>query len=124
MSLGTNIRALRKAKGLTLEEVGAPFGIKRASVAAWESGDTRPDLDRLVGLARLFGVTVDYLLTGDASRQPPASIASAKLMWPFTISKDRFDELPERERNRIDRFVTDTVENWDEANHVGSRKTG
>jgi transcriptional regulator with XRE-family HTH domain len=122
MKLGTNIRALRKAKGLTLEEVGNAVGIRRASVSLWESSDTRPDLDRLVGLARLFGVTVDYLLTGDASK-PPNITAVAPDVWPFTVSRKRFDAMPPQEKNRVDRFVTDTVEVW-ESTTPESRKAG
>lgn len=122
MKLGTNIRALRKAKGLTLEEVGNAVGIKRASVSAWESSDTRPDLDRLVSLARLFGVTVDYLLSGDATRPPTIPPASSDV-WPFKVSKARFDAMPVSERNRVDRFLRDTVEDW-ESTVPESRKAG
>lgn len=120
MKLGTNIRALRKAKGLTLEEVGNAVGITRASVSSWESSTTRPDLDRLVGLARLFGVTIDHLLSGDATK-PPTIKSTSSDVWPFKVSRARFDAMPATEKNRVDRFLRDTVEDW-ESTSQESRK--
>lgn len=66
MTLGEKIRALRLAKGMTLQAVADVFGINRASVSDWESGKTRPDQDRLPALARTLGTTIDDLLSNDA----------------------------------------------------------
>ncbi len=64
MSLGQRIRELRKARGLTLQQVADVFGITRASVSGWESDDTRPDQDKLPSLSKKLGTTVEHLLTG------------------------------------------------------------
>lgn len=63
--IGTRIRELRKAKGLTLQQLGDTFGISRASVSEWESGRSKPDANKLVRLADLLDTTVEYLLNGD-----------------------------------------------------------
>lgn len=62
MHIGEKIRTLREKRGLTLKDVGDVFGISRSSVAGWESGDSKPGIDRLPALARVLGVSVDELL--------------------------------------------------------------
>lgn len=65
MDIGSIIREKRKALGLTLQQIGDVFDISRGAVASWERGDTRPDQDKLVRLARTLKTTVQYLVTGD-----------------------------------------------------------
>ena len=62
--LNERIRSLRLAKGLTLQAVADVFGISRASISSWESGNSNPDHKKLTELADLFGCTVQFLLTG------------------------------------------------------------
>ena len=62
MNLSEKIRALREARGLTLQDIGDVWGISRSSVAGWEAGTTKPGIDKLPGLARVLGVNVDFLL--------------------------------------------------------------
>lgn len=73
MNLGEKLKILRKQAGLTLQQVGDAFNISRSSVAGWESNASKPDIDRLPTLARLYGVTIDEML----SDRPPS--AGAKL---------------------------------------------
>ena len=61
MTMGALIRKARLSKGMTLEQVGKPFGISPSAVSQWESGDTSPEIERFGQLARLLGVTIDYL---------------------------------------------------------------
>jgi SOS-response transcriptional repressor LexA len=61
------LRELRTTKGMTLQQVGDVFGITRASVAGWERGASRPDQDKLGRLAKLFGVSLEYLLHGSVT---------------------------------------------------------
>jgi transcriptional regulator with XRE-family HTH domain len=55
-TLGSRIRAARKAANLTQQQVADHFGIKRVNVTQWESDTTRPDGYRLPDLARLLQV--------------------------------------------------------------------
>lgn len=64
MTLGSRLFELRKQHGLTMPEVASWFGISRASVSDWEKDRTRPDSEKLPALAKRYGVTVEYLLTG------------------------------------------------------------
>jgi len=69
MTLGNRIRDKRKAKGLTLQQLGDVFGISRSSVSDWERGATRPDPAKLVRLADALGTTVEYLLEESDGKQ-------------------------------------------------------
>ena len=74
MELSKNLQALRKQNGFSQEELAERLSISRQAVSKWESGQSYPDLDNLVELARIYGVTVDSLLTGEGERAaaPPA----------------------------------------------------
>ena len=62
MDLGKNIFELRKAKGVTQEELAAELGVTAAAVSKWEKGATLPDVLMLCAIADYFYVTTDELL--------------------------------------------------------------
>ena len=61
------IKFLREANNLTQADLARQLGITRSSVNAWEQGISVPSTQYVVELARLFNVSVDYLLGVDAS---------------------------------------------------------
>ena len=66
MNLNEKIFQHRKRLGLSQEELANKLGVTRQSVSKWELGDSQPDLDMIVKLAKLFEVSTDYLLQADA----------------------------------------------------------
>ena len=62
MILSEKIVMLRKKYGWSQEELAERLDISRQSVSKWESGASIPDLERIVSMSQLFGVTTDYLL--------------------------------------------------------------
>ena len=62
MSFGENLQALRRQHGLTQEAFAAQLKVSRQAVSKWETGQSVPDLDKIIKLADLFGVTVDELV--------------------------------------------------------------
>ena len=75
-SIGQFIAALRKANGLTQQEVADRLNISNKSVSRWERGECAPDLSLIPALAEMFDVTCDELLKGERinqSRQPEKS---------------------------------------------------
>lgn len=58
---------LRKQKGWSQEELAEKMDVTRQSVSKWESAQSVPDVERLVQLSALFGVSLDYLLKEDAA---------------------------------------------------------
>jgi len=63
--LGEKIHQLRKAKGLSQEELASQLTISRQAISKWELGEAMPDTDNIVQLSKLFGVSTDYLLNDD-----------------------------------------------------------
>ena len=62
MILADKIIRLRKKNGWSQEELADKMNVSRQAVSKWESSQTIPDLDKILQLSTLFGVTTDYLL--------------------------------------------------------------
>ena len=78
MTLGERIQNMRKEMGLSQEELAEKIGVSRQSVSKWENDAALPDTDRVIDLARLFGVSTDALLTGgDTCAETPPQAADA-----------------------------------------------
>lgn len=77
MTIGEKLQKLRKARGLTQEELAAKVGVSRQSLSKWESDGALPDTANILLLADLFGVSTDYLLREAETAQAAASAESA-----------------------------------------------
>lgn len=64
MKLSDRIQELRKTKGMSQEELADRVGVTRQAVSKWESGQSVPELDKIVALSEIFDVSTDYLLKG------------------------------------------------------------
>ena len=62
--LGAEIQRRRKQLGLTQEELAQRMDVSRQSVTKWETGQSAPDLDRLVQLGEVLSISLDELLKG------------------------------------------------------------
>ena len=62
--VGEQIATLRKAKGITQNELGERIGVSFQAVSKWERGETLPDITLLPDLAKIFETTTDYILLG------------------------------------------------------------
>lgn len=69
MILAEKIMKLRKAQGWSQEELAMRLGVSRQSVSKWESMASMPDLDKIVKMSELFGVSTDYLLKDNAAEE-------------------------------------------------------
>ena len=92
MNLADRIQQLRKSRGISQEELADRIGVSRQAVSKWESGQTSPDLEKIVLLSDYFEVTTDYLLKGvsptPAQTEPDqtASVQSAPGVQIFTMA--------------------------------------
>ena len=73
MSLGDKIAELRRQRGWSQENLAERLGVTRQSVSKWESGASVPDLDKIIGLSELFGVTTDYLIKCESAAEAAPS---------------------------------------------------
>lgn len=95
MTLGEKIIDLRKKRGLSQEDLAITLGVSRQAVSKWETGEAKPDTDKVIALAEYFEVTTDWLLrdiepsaaqTGtDAHMSPAQAKAGAPLLLCLTL---------------------------------------
>lgn len=69
-STGARLARLRRSMNITQEELAERLSISRQAVSKWESDLAYPETEKLLLLARLYGCTVDYLLTGETPALP------------------------------------------------------
>lgn len=70
MILAEKIVKLRKQNGWSQEDLAVRLNISRQSVSKWESTASVPDLDKIIKLSELFGVSTDYLLKDEMEEDP------------------------------------------------------
>ena len=79
MILADKIVSLRKKAGWSQEELAEQLGVTRQSVSKWEGAQSIPDMDKVVQMSRLFGVTTDYLLKDEIEEQAAALVEESPL---------------------------------------------
>ena len=67
MIFADKLITLRKKAGWSQEELAEKLNVTRQSVSKWEGAQSVPDIDKILQLSCLFGVTTDYLLKDDAA---------------------------------------------------------
>lgn len=97
MTFGERLMSLRRARGLSQEALGDMLDVTRQTVSKWERGDSTPELEKLVELSRIFGVSLDELAgmerterPGDAAQaQPEQSVPGAGWRWHYEYKSRR-----------------------------------
>ncbi len=65
MEFSEHLVCLRRARGWSQEQLADYVGVSRQAVSKWESGRSTPDLDKLLALSGLFGISLDALVRGE-----------------------------------------------------------
>ena len=65
MILGTRIKQLRKAKGLTQEQLASLINVTKVSICCYEKGNRTPNLETFMDLVNVLDTTPNYLLGAD-----------------------------------------------------------
>ncbi|WP_035568228.1 LexA family transcriptional regulator [Hymenobacter sp. IS2118] len=118
--INTNLKFCRRELALTQAQMAEKLGIKRSLVGAYEEGRAEPRLATLVNMSRLFGITLDQLVTTDFSKrknakaigsmraqeaaaadapadddtEPPTTPAGGQLrVLAFTVDKDQNENI-------------------------------
>ena len=63
--LGARVAALRRQAKMSQAELAKALAVSPSAVGMYEQGRREPSMDRIVALSRLFGVSADFLLTGE-----------------------------------------------------------
>ena len=74
MTIGQRIAERRKILGISQESLGERMGVSRQAISKWEADSAIPEIDKLIALSKLFGVSVGWLLGTEAEeeKEPPA----------------------------------------------------
>lgn len=64
MTFSERLAKARKEKGFTQSDVAEKLNVSFQAVSLWERGETAPEIDKLVDIASLYQVSIDWLLTG------------------------------------------------------------
>lgn len=94
MKFHENLIALRRREGWSQEELGNRIGVTRQTVSKWELGLTTPELEKLVQLADVFGMTTDQLVGRTAATVPQEPVARPDPVVYEYISPRRLWGLP------------------------------
>ena len=84
-NIAYNIRALRKAKDMTQEELASQLHVTRQAVSSWERGGSCPDFDTLKALAEILDATPEQLLyqAGGGKKVPYRNV---RYFWPILLA--------------------------------------
>jgi transcriptional regulator with XRE-family HTH domain len=77
MSIEERLQTLRRAKGLSQEQLAEVLGVSRQAVSKWESGQSLPEIEKLIAMSELFEVSIDHILKGTALPPHKGSRSSA-----------------------------------------------
>lgn len=87
MILADKIISLRKKAGWSQEELAEQLGVTRQSVSKWEGAQSVPDMDKVVQMSRLFGVTTDFLLKDEIEEQAAAPAEEESILRRVTMGQ-------------------------------------
>lgn len=73
------LRELRKNCGLTMKELGAEIGVAESTISQYETGKRQPDYETLLKLGEFFGVSMDYILTGEEAKKSPSETGEGEV---------------------------------------------
>lgn len=100
MTLGEKIFKLRSEKNLSQGDISELLGVSRQSVSKWENDGAVPDLDKIIKLAEIFGITIDELVKGELSASSEENkgeyTAFSKEPEPKTIIIKKESSFPPR----------------------------
>ncbi len=95
MPLNTNISKLRATAKLTQSELAEKLGVSHQSVQKWESGESKPELEKLIKLSQIFGVSLDCIVF-DTSARAFEEIAKNKEIFPTYQNSHEWDVYSEQ----------------------------
>lgn len=96
IEIANRLIKLRKENGYSQEQLADALNISRQAISKWERGEASPDTDNLIELAKLYGVSVDYLLGLDLKEEKEDPI------------EEVFNEEPKKKQNKF-KVIFDSI---------------
>jgi len=111
MSFGTQLKTIRKGRGLRQKDVADALGVAQTTIANYEQGIRFPDLPTLNALVDFFGVSMDYLLGRTDDETPPERPAPRGERISLSTDANHFMNLLLRVgTERAESFVVDLMD--------------
>lgn len=110
MNIGKRIKELRDGEGLSQAKLAKKIGVSAGNVGEWELERTKPGAEALISLSRYFGVTADWILTGETSTLKLEQKAGGS-----TFSQEEIDliakyrQLSERQKGKIEGHIDEML---------------
>ena len=95
MEFSEKLTSLRRQHGLSQEALGDLVGVSRQAISKWETGQTTPEMSKLIELARVFEISADELLglSVDGGQAPAEPAANDSVGYEYRSQRELF-ELP------------------------------
>lgn len=94
MNLSEKILNLRKQNGLSQEAFAEKLGVSRQSVSKWESGTAVPDIDKIIAMSEIFGVSTDEILKNEQTAESVENKADS--VPEIELSEETFAVNPQQ----------------------------
>jgi len=98
MTMGLRIAERRKMLGLSQEALGEKVGVSRQAISKWESDGAVPEIDKLIALSKLFGVSVGWLLGVEEQEAPKADELNEEQLKMVEEIVRRYQPVPEKRK--------------------------
>ncbi len=108
MTVGQRIAQERKEQGLSQEALEDRLGVSRQSIYKWESNTALLEVEKLIALSKLFGVSAGWLLGVEEDAAPEQSggeLTEAQLKMVEEIAERYIAAQPKRDPQREKRFL-------------------
>lgn len=106
MNLGEKIKKLRLEKGLSQDELGKAMGVHYTHISRYERNQSNPSIDALRKLAKVFGVSADYLLFDDLDKVALGNVHDSDLRQQFQDLDRLSDTVREKVKFLIQAILT------------------
>ncbi len=95
IEIANRLADLRKQHGYSQEELADKLGVSRQAISKWECGESSPDTDNLIALARVYEMSLDELLGNPVKKeekQPEPETVDAEVVDPDEDEEDDYDD--------------------------------
>ncbi len=107
-SVGERLLALRNKNSLTQEELADQLNVSRQSISKWELNKTLPDVEKLIQLSEMYGVSIDFLIKGEEETMETEPQDDNSEGQTMDIKDEEGAEL-EADGNRMERTIKRVV---------------
>ena len=103
IEIANRLAELRKQHGYSQEELAEKLGVSRQAISKWECGESSPDTDNLIALAKVYGMSLDELLGNPVSgKAEEEEVIEPEVVEPEVDEPD-FDAIEEAVSEQVER---------------------